>query len=92
MRDPYLDKPQLSRFWGKIKSVLFTPLSERVTDHENTTDAMQTRMDTLESRLDQIELKYFHNIVGISYNATFASLDDLVVTGVWNATSERIEF
>lgn len=31
MRDPYLDKPQLSRFWGKIKSVLFTPLSERVT-------------------------------------------------------------
>lgn len=52
MRDPYLDKPQLSRFWGKIKSVLFTPLSERVTAHENTTDAMQTRMDTLESRLD----------------------------------------
>lgn len=34
MRDPYLDKPQLSRFWGKIKSVLFTPLSERVTDHK----------------------------------------------------------
>ena len=53
---------------------------------------MQTRMDTLESRLDQIELKYFHNIVGISYNGTFASLDGLVVTGVWNATSERIEF
>lgn len=79
-------------FGGKIKSVLFTPLSERVTDHENTTDAMQTRMDTLESRLDQIELKYFHNIVGISYNVTFASLDGLVVTGVWNATSERIEF
>lgn len=74
------------------KSSLFTPLSERVTDHENTTDAMQTRMDTLESRLDQIELKYFHNIVGISYNVTFASLDGLVVTGVWNATSERIEF
>lgn len=67
-------------------------LSERVTAHENTTDAMQTRMDTLESRLDQIELKYFHNIVGISYNVTFASLDGLVVTGVWNATSERIEF
>lgn len=63
-----------------------------MTDHENTTDAMQTRMDTLESRLDQIELKYFHSIVGISYNVTFASLDGLVVTGVWNATSERIEF
>lgn len=59
MRDPYLDKPQLSRFWGKIKSVLFTPLSERVTAHENTTDAMQTRMDTLESRLDQMSLNTF---------------------------------
>ena len=92
MRDPYLDKSQLSRFWEKIKVVLFAPLSERVAAHENTTDAMQTRMDTLESRLDQIELKYFHNIVGIAYNTTFASLDGLVVTGVWNATSERIEF
>lgn len=79
-------------FGAKSSLFWFTPLSERVTDHENTTDAMQTRMDTLESRLDQIELKYFHNIVGISYNVTFASLDGLVVTGVWNATSERIEF
>lgn len=92
MRDPYLDKPQVARLWSKIKSVLFTPLSERVTTHEGVTDAMQTRMDTLESRLDQIELKYFHNIVGISYNVTFTSLDGLVVTGVWNATAGRLEF
>ena len=92
MRDPYLDKPQVARFWGKIKSVLFTPLSERVTAHENTTDAMETRMDTLESRLDQIELKYFHNIVGISYNVTFTPLSGLTVTGVWNATAGRLEF
>ena len=33
MRDPYLDKPQVARLWSKIKSVLFTPLSERVTTH-----------------------------------------------------------
>lgn len=76
MRDPYLDKPQLSRFWGKIKSVLFTPLSERVTDHENTTDAMQNCATTILEKCISADGRFFET----DYDARLHDLDAVIVS------------
>lgn len=82
MRDPYLDKPQLSRFWGKIKSVLFTPLSERVTDHENTTDAMQTRCRREWTPLNPVWIRLSLNTFTIS--SAFPTMSPLpLLTALW---------
>lgn len=44
------------------------------------------------SRLKTLELKYGTNVTGSSFEVTFVTLTDVVVTGVWNEELGRIEF
>ena len=61
----YLDKTGLSRLWGRMKSVLVTPLSNRVTVLEQNTTT-STDLEELTARVDMLQLKY-HTEVS-SYN------------------------
>ena len=55
---------------------------------------MSIRVDLtgLDSRLKTLELKYGTNVTGSSFEVTFVTLTDVVVTGVWNEELGRIEF
>ena len=87
----YLYKTGLSRLWGRMKSVLVTPLSNRVTVLEQNTTT-STDLEELTARVDMLQLKYHTEVSSYTYNVTFANLTGLKVTGVWNTASKRIEF
>lgn len=70
-------------------------ISSTVQNHNSAQDAhptTQTAIGNLDSRLSVLELKYGTSVTGNSFEATFVSLADLVVTGVWNEQYARIEF
>ena len=46
----------------------------------------------LRARINAIELRLATNVTKNPFNATFNSLDGLIVSGVWNADLARIEF
>lgn len=54
--------------------------------------SIQVRLADIDSRLKTMELKYGTNVTGNSFEVTFASLEGLVVTGVWNEEYARVEF
>ncbi|MGN9096404.1 hypothetical protein [Flintibacter porci] len=47
---------------------------------------------TLEASVEAIELKFGANVTENPFTVTFATLNDVVVTGVWNTAQARIEF
>ena len=49
-------------------------------------------MQQLGARVGRLEDMMLNDITGNPYIITFESLDDLVVTGVWNQAQQRIEF
>lgn len=72
-----------------------TLVTGAVTAHngaEEAHPAMQVTLSGLNSRLTSLELKYGTDVTGNSFEITFVTLTDLVVTGVWNEPYARIEF
>lgn len=53
---------------------------------------LQGQLGGLDSRLTLLELQYGTSVTGNSFMVTFASLEGLVVTGVWNEAYGRVEF
>lgn len=53
---------------------------------------IRASVDALQASIQAIELKYGTNVTQNSFTVSFATLDDVVVTGVWNASQGRIEF
>ena len=47
---------------------------------------------SLEATVEAIELKFGTSVTENPFTVTFATLDDVVVTGVWNTAQARIEF
>lgn len=66
-----------------------------VNEHNNSDTAhasIRVDLTGLDSRLKTLELKYGTNVTGSSFEVTFVTLTDVVVTGVWNEELGRIEF
>ncbi len=91
MSDRYLNHTGLSRLWAKIKAKT-TTIETKVAEVETQGIETQTGLENLISRVDMLQFKYHTQITGNSFEVTFANLDGVVVTGVWNETHERIEF
>ncbi len=54
--------------------------------------ALRTLISALDIRVALLELMYGTEVSGNPFVVTFGSLNDLTVSGVWNAPMERIEF
>ena len=70
-------------------------LGGAVNEHNNSDTAhasIRVDLTGLDSRLKTLELKYGTNVTGSSFEVTFVTLTDVVVTGVWNEELGRIEF
>ena len=83
---PEIDHYTQSETDGKI--------ADSVSAHNSNTSAhsdIRTKIAELETNLKALELKDAE-VTENPYTVTFASLDGLSVTGVWNADSARIEF
>lgn len=53
---------------------------------------IRASVDALQASIQAIELKYGTNVTQNPFTVSFTSLNDVVVTGVWNASQGRIEF
>ena len=54
--------------------------------------ALRNLISALDTRVALLELMYGTEVAGNPFVVTFGSLNDLTVSGVWNAPMERIEF
>ena len=53
---------------------------------------IRAAVSAVEASVKALELKYGTDITGNPFSVGFATLDGVVVTGVWNASLGRIEF
>ena len=49
-------------------------------------------VDALEATVEAIELKFGTSVTENPFTVTFSTLNDVIVTGVWNTAQARIEF
>ena len=49
-------------------------------------------MESLSQRVETLELKYDTIVTEHAFTADLRTLDNLTVTGIWNADEARIEF
>ena len=54
--------------------------------------AILARLAEVETEVEAINLKYGTDVTGNAFSVTFSTLDDVIVTGVWNTAQARIEF
>ena len=54
--------------------------------------ALQASIDAMEASIQAIELKYGPSVTENPFTVSFANLNDVVVTGVWNSAQARVEF
>lgn len=55
-------------------------------------DALKQSMESLSQRVETLELKYDTIVTEHAFTADLRTLDNLTVTGIWNADEARIEF
>lgn len=53
--------------------------------------ADQTELDKVNGRIDELEEKIYTDIEDNPFTLTYETLDGLVVTGIWNKVSQRLE-
>lgn len=53
---------------------------------------IRSQVADVAASVQAIELKYGTNVTQNAFTVSFASLSDVTVTGVWNASQSRIEF
>lgn len=66
-----------------------------VAAHNEDTSAhgdIRAAVSAVEASVKALELKYGTDITGNPFSVGFATLDGVIVTGVWNAALGRIEF
>lgn len=59
---------------------------------ENAHSDIRASVAAMNASIKAIELKFGTNVTKNPFSATFGSLDDLAVAGVWNAEQARVEF
>lgn len=70
-------------------------VDQDVSDHDESTAAhgdIRASISALQASVKAIELKYGTEITKNPFSVGFTTLDAVDVTGVWNASSGRIEF
>ena len=75
--------------------MILAAAQELIDDHNTDPDShhdIRNDMQQLGARVGRLEDMMLNDITGNPYIITFESLDDLVVTGVWNQAQQRIEF
>ena len=53
---------------------------------------IRASVSAVEASVKALELKYGTNVTGNPFSVDFVTLDDVIVSGVWNAALGRIEF
>lgn len=80
---------------GYSKSEVDSLVSQVVSTHNASTSAhsdLRGTMAELEAAVHAIDLKYGTDVSENAFAVTFATLDNVVVSGVWNTSQARIEF
>ena len=70
-------------------------VADAVDGHDGSITAhadIRASVDALQTSIQAIELKYGTNVTQNPFTVSFGSLNDVVVTGVWNSGQGRIEF
>ena len=72
---------------------------QKVSDAVNTHNASPTAhpdvlaaVAALETEVEALNLKFGTDVTGNAFSVTFSTLDDVIVTGVWNTAQARVEF
>ena len=65
---------------------------QSIRDLLGTTGTLGTSLADVDARLALLELMYRTQVSGNPFTVSFDNMDDLVVTGVWNASQKRVEF
>ena len=72
---------------------------QKVSDAGNTHNTSPTAhpdilaaVAALETEVEALNLKFGTDVTGNAFSVTFSTLDDVIVTGVWNTAQARIEF
>ncbi len=84
---PVIDAYTKAQTDGKIEGAVDT--------HDGSATAhpdIRGTMATLEAAVEAIELKFGTSVTENPFTVTFATLNDVTVTGVWNTAQARIEF
>lgn len=69
--------------------ILLTPAPDSIT--ETGTDINKSLLQLIEDRVVWLMNRVFDDTTANPFNISFASLDGLTVTGVWNEAQTRIE-
>lgn len=72
-----------------------TLVSDSISTHNGSATAhsdIRNSVADLQASIQAIELKYGTNVTENSFTVSFSTLDDVTMTGVWNADQARIEF
>lgn len=70
-------------------------IEEAVNAHDSASGAhpdIRSAMADMEASIHAIELKYGTSVTENPFTVSFGTLNDVTVTGVWNASQARIEF
>ena len=72
---------------------------QKVSDAVNTHNTSPTAhpdilaaVAALETEVEALNLKFGTDVTGNAFSVTFSTLDDVIVTGVWNTAQARIVF
>lgn len=72
---------------------------QKVSDAVNTHNTSPTAhpdilaaVAALETEVEALNLKFGTDVTGNAFSVTFSTLDDVIVTGIWNTAQARIEF
>mgnify|MGYP001622892580 FL=1 len=72
---------------------------QKVSDAVNTHNTSPTAhpdilaaVAALETEVEALNLKFGTDVTGNAFSVTFSTLDDVIVTGVWNTAQARVEF
>lgn len=93
--DGKLTVSQQPDFDGYTKEEAEEMATEKISAHNSSSTAhpeIRSSIDALEASIRAIELKYGTEITDNAFTVSFATLNDVTVTGVWNADRARIEF
>ena len=80
---------------GYSKTEVDNLVSQSINTHNGSSTAhadIRGTMAELEAAVHAIDLKYGTDVSENPFTVTFATLDNVVVTGVWNTDQARIEF
>lgn len=93
--DGKVTKSQMPEIDAYTKQQTDALIDGDVAAHNEDTSAhgdIRAAVSAVEASVKALELKYGTDITGNPFSVDFVALDDVIVSGVWNAALGRIEF